>query len=236
MIKLVTAAAALGEKVIQPSQPLRVSSKSRPLDLTEALALSSNPYFTFVGNRVGPDRIIKYAREFGLGEHTGINYSRESAGIVPAFSEDVDVSRFGATGDGVETTAIQLAILVSAVANGGMLLTPRVPHSSAESSETQPQVRRSIAIPRAILAHLGAGMIATVNHGTGTGASDPSQIVAGKTGTFRDKTTAVGMFASYAPADDPRFVVVVVTRGQNESGPEAASVAGTIFRGLRNRS
>jgi beta-lactamase regulating signal transducer with metallopeptidase domain len=236
MIKLVTAAAALGEKMIQPSQLLRVSPKSRPLDVTEALALSSNSYFAFVGNRVGPDLIIKYAREFGLGEHTGINYSRESAGIVPAFSEGVDVSRFGATGDGVETTPIQLAILVSAVANGGMLLTPRVPHSSAESSETQPQVRRSIAIPRAILALLRAGMIAAVNHGSGSGASDPSQIVAGKTGTFRDKTTAVGMFASYAPADDPRFVVVVVTRGQNESGPEAASVAGTIFRGLRNRS
>nr|ACH59003.1 peptidase [uncultured bacterium BLR5] len=235
IIKLVTAAAALGEKVIQPSQPLRVSAKSRPLDLTEALALSSNPYFAFVGNGVGPDQIIKYAREFGLGERTGINYSQEGAGIIPGFSENLDV-RFGATGEGVEATPIQLATLVSAVANGGQLVTPYVPHSSAESSETQPPVRRRIAIPPANLGLLMAGMIAAVDHGSGTGASDTSQIVAGKTGTFRDKTTNVGLFASYAPANDPRFVVVVVTRGQNESGPEAANVAGTIFRGLRNRS
>lgn len=236
IIKLVTAAAALGDKTIQPSQLLRVPAKSRPLDLTEALALSSNPFFSFIGESVGPERLISYAREFGLGEHTGINYPEESAGLIPAYPGGLDASRFGATGEGIEATPIQLATLVSAIANGGTLLTPHVLRSRAESAETQPQIRRRIAIPRSHLASLMAGMIAAVEHGTANGASDPLQTVAGKTGTFIDKTANIGIFASYAPAFNPRFVVVVVTRGQNENGPAAANVAGTIYRALRSRS
>lgn len=79
-------------------------------------------------------------------------------------------------------------------------------------------------------------MIASVNYGTGKGASDPMQSVAGKTGTYKDNQATVGLFASYAPADNPRLVVVVVTRGPNESGLAAAGVAGTIYRALGRRS
>jgi beta-lactamase regulating signal transducer with metallopeptidase domain len=239
IIKLVTAAAAVTEKTIQPSELLRLSSKSR-LDLTEALAISSNSYFNFVGEAVGPERIIDYARQFGLGEQTGINYPGESVGRLPESTVGIDVSHFGATGEGIEATPIQLATLVSAVANGGLLITPRVPRQSPESNESQSnesqaQIRRRINIPREVLDRLMAGMIAAANHGTAVGASDSEQIVAGKTGTVLDKTANIGLFASCAPANDPRFVVVVVTRGQNESGPAAANVAGTIYRALNSR-
>jgi len=235
IIKLVTAAAALGDRTLQPPQPLRLSAKSRPINLTEALAVSSNSFFSTIGESVGPERIISYAREFGLGEQTGINYPEENPGLLPVLPDGIDVSRFGATGEGIEATPIQLATLVSAIANGGMLLTPQVGRSP-KSTETQPQIRRRIAIPRANLARLMAGMIAAVDHGTANGAADPWQTVAGKTGTFLEKSAKVGIFASYAPADDPRFVVVVVTRGQHESGPAAASIAGTIYRALSSGS
>jgi cell division protein FtsI/penicillin-binding protein 2 len=234
LIKLVTAAAALKDKVVQSDEPLRFASKSKALNLTEALAVSSTPYFSFVGKTVGPTRIINYAREFGLGEQTGINYSRESAGFIPSIPAGINVSRFGATGEGIEVTPIQLATLVSAVANGGLLLTPQAPRTLAKSAATQPKLRRRIGIANADLAALKSAMIAVVDHGSGSGAFDPSQLVAGKTGTFVDKSFNVGMFVSYAPAEDPHFVVVVLTRGPKESGPAAANVAGIIHRALRS--
>lgn len=236
IMKLVTGAAAVGEKAVEPWERVRVSARAKALDLTEALAVSDNSYFRLVGGKVGAERLLSYARELGLGEQTGINYAGESAGSLPPSLKGSDASRLGAYGDGVETTPIQLATLVSAIANGGTLVQPHVPRTPQESTQFEPKVRRRVRLPRECLERLVPGMIAAVNQGTAAGASDPAQKVAGKTGTFMDGKSAVGIFASYAPADDPRLVVVVVTSGQNESGPAAASVAGTIYRALSRRS
>jgi cell division protein FtsI/penicillin-binding protein 2 len=75
-------------------------------------------------------------------------------------------------------------------------------------------------------------MIAAVDHGTAAVGSNREKKVAGKTGTLRDGKANVGLFASYAPADDPQLVVVVITRGPKESGAAAASVAAAIYRAL----
>jgi beta-lactamase regulating signal transducer with metallopeptidase domain len=233
MIKLVTGAAGIGDKAIEASGRVRVSAKAKALDLTEALARSDNSYFSHVGERVGAERLISYAREFGLGELTGINYAGESAGILPASFIGSDASRIGAYGDGIETTPIQLATLVSAIANGGALVVPRTPR---EDVQFEPQIRRRLRIPRENIERLIPGMLAAVKYGTARGASDRTQRVAGKTGTFIDDESPVGIFASYAPADDPRLVVVVVTRGRDESGPVAANIAGAIYRALNRRS
>ena len=235
-IKLVTAAAGVSDRTIEPAERVRVSTQPKPLDLTEALAISDNSYFGYVGQSVGTERLIKYARELGLGEQTGINHDGESAGSLPLSLAGADASRIGAFGEGIEATPIQLAILVSAIANGGSLVVPRVPRTPEEGERFEPQIRRRTLIPRKNLGHLIPGMISAVNFGTARAASDPAQRIAGKTGTFVDDEASVGLFASYAPADDPRLVVVVVTRGRNESGPVAASVAGTIYRALYHRS
>jgi beta-lactamase regulating signal transducer with metallopeptidase domain len=236
MIKLVTGVAGVGDKAIEASGRVRVSARAKALDLTEALARSDNSYFSHLGESVGAERLISYAHEFGIGELTGINYAGESAGSLPPFFTGSDASRIGAFGDGIETTPIQLATLVSAIANGGALVVPRVPRTPQEGSQFEPQVRRRLRIPRENIERLIPGMIAAVKYGTAKGASDRTQRVAGKTGTFIDDESPVGIFASYAPADDPRLVVVVVTRGRNESGPIAASVAGAIYRALNRRS
>ncbi len=235
-IKLVTGAAGVGEKTLEPAGRVRGSAKEKTLDLTEALARSDNSYFGRLGESVGAERLISYAREFGLGELTGINYEGESAGSLPLSFTGSDASRIGAFGEGIEATPIQLATLVSAIANGGTLVVPRVPHTQKEASQFEPQVRRRVGIPREHFERLIPGMIAAVKYGTGRGAFDRSQRVAGKTGTYTDDESPVGIFASYAPAEDPRLVVVVVTRGRNESGPVAAGVAGAIYRALNRRS
>lgn len=235
-IKLVTGAAGVGDQAVEPATRVRVSTTGKALDLTQALALSDNSYFSTLGKRVGAKRLMSYAREFGLGEPTGINYAGEIAGRLPPSLAGSDASRIGAYGEGIETTPIQLATLVAAIANGGTLVIPQVPRTLPERAQFAPQFRRRIHIPREHLQSLAPGMIAAVNYGTGAGAFDPTQSVAGKTGTLLDDKSGVGLFASYAPADDPRLVVVVVTHGQNEHGAAAAGVAGTIYRALNRHT
>jgi beta-lactamase regulating signal transducer with metallopeptidase domain len=232
-MKLVTGAAA-GQKAFETPGRARVSGKARALDFTEALARSDNSYFRQLAASVGAERLISYAREFGLGEPTGINYAGESAGALPS-TFNGDAARLGAYGEGVEMTPVQLATLVSAIANGGTLVVPRVPRETGAGVRFEPQVRRRLRLPRESFERLIPGMVAAVRYGTGVAASEGTQRVAGKTGTLVDEQSPVGIFASYAPADDPRLVVVVVTRGQNESGPVAAGVAGEIYRALDRR-
>ncbi len=234
-IKLVTGAAAVGEKTFELPGRARVSARAKALELTEALARSDNSYFLQLGESVGAERIISYAREFGLGEPTGINYAGESAGSIPLTSVGSDASRLGAYGEGIEVTPMQLATLVSSIANGGTLVVPRVPRAPESGGEFAPQVRRRLRIPRESFEQLMPGMIAAVKYGTGRAASGGTQRVAGKTGSFVDDKSPVGIFASYAPADDPRLVVVVFTRGENESGRAAAGVAGEIYRAFDRR-
>jgi len=232
-IKLVTGLAGIEEKLIEPTARLRFSSRSLPLYLSEALAQSNSDYFEFVGERVGFERFIAYARRLGLGERTGINYAGEMAGRLPTYQAGIDVGRLCAYGDGFQVTPIQLATLVSAIANGGALVVPRVTGAQPESAGFEPQVRQRLDIPQETLQQVASGMSAAVRYGTATPAYDAALAVAGKTGTGFDRGTKLGLFASYAPVDRPRLVVVVAIRGAEESGPVAAGVAGEIYRALK---
>src|SRR6185369_15625395 len=85
-IKLVTGVAGLSENAV----PLVDSANDGfRLDLTSALAHSNNPFFQQVGARIGPDKMVNYARELGLGEKTGINVPFEFPGKLPEVRPDV---------------------------------------------------------------------------------------------------------------------------------------------------
>ncbi len=230
-IKLVTGLAGLCENVIDPLVPV----SGRGVDLTTSLAYSDNPYFQSVGGRVGFERIITYARDLGLGERTGVNYPNESPGRVPLFKSGYAVNHMCSHGDDFEVTPVQLATLVSAIANGGDLLMPHVPRSPEETVKFKREVRRKINIPVETLNRMVPGMIGAVNYGTAKLAYDPMQTVAGKTGTCIGQGSWLGLFTSYAPVNDPKLAVVVVMRGSGARGRVAASVAGKIYRGLNSR-
>ena len=236
-MKLVTSLAGLGEKVFDPAEKVRVSGRAERLDLSAALAFSDNEYFKSLGPRVGAERIIDYGRRLGLGEPTGINYEGEYAGRLPTPRAAASAASLG-FGEGVEVTPVQLAVLISAVANGGTLLAPRVPRTPQEAAGFVPRPRRRLDIPPAALGQLARGMVAAVERGTASAINDPKLKVAGKTGTMVNKESreaSAGIFASYAPADDPRLAVVVLTRGERENGPGAAKIAGSIYKALRGR-
>ncbi|HKS29162.1 MAG TPA: penicillin-binding transpeptidase domain-containing protein [Pyrinomonadaceae bacterium] len=232
-VKLVTGLAGLTEKVIDPSSTVNISSSS--IDLTDSLAYSNNGYFQNVGGRVGFERMIQYARELGLGERTGINFPAEYEGRVPVYKSGYAVNHMCSHGDDFEVTPIQLANMVSAIANGGKLMVPRMPRTPQETVQFKPEVKRKLNIPQDALTRMLPGMIGAVNYGTGKGAYSNMIPAAGKTGTCIGQGSWLGLFGSFAPVGNPRLAVVVVTRGSSERGRIAASIAGKIYKGLENR-
>jgi membrane peptidoglycan carboxypeptidase len=234
-IKLVTGVAGLSENVISPSEFTTVSA-GRNQDLTSALAHSDNPYFERVGSGLGFDKMIRYAKELGLGEKTGANVPFEFAGRLPEMKPGFAVHRMFSYADGFEVTALQLGNLVSAMANGGKLLVPQIGTTQDTAAKFKPRVRRKLDIDGSVLQRMIPGMIGSVNYGSGRKAYDPLQTVAGKTGTCNGGNGAwVGLFTSYAPLASPRLAVVVITQGTDAHRHLPAAVAGQIYRDLHQR-
>jgi membrane peptidoglycan carboxypeptidase len=233
-IKLVTGLAGLNEKVIDPADTAAVSERYK-IDLTEALAYSNNTYFQQVGGRVGFEKMMSYARDLGLGEKTGINAPFEYPGRLPAEKSGFALNRMSSHGDDFEVTAVQLATLVSAMANGGKLLTPFTPKSADGPAKIVPAVRRQLPIEQDNFRRMVPGMVGAVNYGSGKKAYDPEQTVAGKTGTCIGQGSWLGLFTSYAPLANPRLAVVVISRGSDGRKHLPAAVAGQIYRELNDR-
>jgi len=233
-IKLVTGIAGLCEKVITPNETTNISDKYR-LDLTDALAYSNNTYFQHVGGQVGFDKMISYARELGLGEKTGVNEPNEYPGKLPSEKTGFALNRMSSHGDDFEITAVQLATLVSAMANGGKLLVPQVLRTSQGDARFKTKLRRQINVSQENWRRMVPGMVGAVNYGSGKKAYDPMQTVVGKTGTCIGQGAWLGLFTSYAPLANPRLAIVVITRGADARGHFPAAVAGRIYRDLNGR-
>src|ERR1051326_1170229 len=232
-IKLVTGVAGLSENVIPPVDTANDGSN---MDLTSALAHSNNPFFQQVGSKIGADKMVTYAKELGLGEKTGLNVPFEFPGKVPEVKPDVDMSRrMFSHADGFQVTPIQLGTLVSAMANGGRLLTPQIAHTAKEANKMAPKVRRVLPITPEVWQRMVPGMVGSVNYGSGHRAYDPTQTVAGKTGTCIGDNGWVGLFTSYAPLANPRLTVVVIAEGTDGRRHFPAAVAGEIYRQLNHR-
>ena len=232
-IKLVTGVAGLSENVIPP---VDTANDGYNMDLTSALAHSNNPFFQQVGSKIGADKMVTYAKELGLGEKTGLNVPFEFPGKVPEVKPDVDMSRrMFSHADGFQVTPIQLGTLVSAMANGGRLLTPQIAHTAKEANKMAPKVRRVLPITPEVWQRMVPGMVGSVNYGSGHRAYDPTQTVAGKTGTCIGDNGWVGLFTSYAPLANPRLTVVVIAEGTDGRRHFPAAVAGEIYRQLNHR-
>jgi penicillin-binding protein 2 len=149
VFKMVTASAALQERVVSPSERVHCSGAFRIYNviarcwvrsghggsnITRALAVSCNVYFYEMGTRLGVDRIAKYASMYGLGQPTGIDHDVDRAGTLPTIawkSERLNQpwwpgeTIYAAIGQGYHAfTPLQLACYVSAIANDGVRYTP----------------------------------------------------------------------------------------------------------------
>jgi cell division protein FtsI/penicillin-binding protein 2 len=227
VFKVVVGIAGVSEGLITPDTT-HVCSKgcwSWPghgaINLRRALAVSCNPFFQTVGEQLGYERVQRYAQLLGLGQPTGINLTGETAGFLPASVRPDAVGHLSSHADGIRTTAVQIAVLLSATVNGGIVYQPQI--ASARGFEPRERWRLPAGTS---LDGLAEGFMAAVNEGSANPAFDPEIVVAGKTGTC----SKVGWFASYAPADRPEVVIVVFMRWG--SGHGASAIAGRIYQQL----
>ncbi len=223
------------------------------VDLHRAIKYSCDVYFYHLGKRLGIDRIAKHSRQLRLGRATGLDLGGEKSGLVPdeAWSlaarkhpwyagETISV----AIGQGpLLTTPLQVAGLLAAVANGGNFVEPRL-------VADQKVVSQPLGIDARALAAVRRGLWAVVNEADGTGRSCrlPGIEVAGKTGTVQVVTQKTwtnsddlphnqrdhAWFASFAPYDDPRLVVVVFLEHGGKGSSAAAPLAKALYETFFN--
>jgi cell division protein FtsI/penicillin-binding protein 2 len=232
-IKVVAALAGLNEGVIDQTTKLKISR--RGMDLTQALAHSNNAYFSSVGYKLGYDRIIQYAQLFGLGEKAGLDLDQEQAGMLAAAPPADGVGMMTSFGEGIYMTPLELAAVISTVANGGTLYYLQHPRSKEEIDQFVPRVKRQLDIAQ-LVPEIRPGMHGAVEYGTarraGYVATEP---IFGKTGTCTDgrSPTHLGWFGSFNELGDNKLVVVVLlTGGHQVNGPIASGVAGAVYRNL----
>jgi cell division protein FtsI/penicillin-binding protein 2 len=235
-IKLVTALAGLSEHVIERDTPVRLG-RSTSYNLTGALAKSNNPFFQKLGNQLGYERVTHYAQMLGLGEKAGLDIAGEEPGSWPDKAPAAGgVGMMTAYGENILMTPLELAALLSAIANGGKLFYLQYPRNGAEDEAFTPQLKRSLELAPSGISDIKPGMRAAVDIGTARRAGyDPNEPILGKTGTCTDFrfSSHMGWFGSFNEVDHHQLVLVVMLLGtKTVNGPVASGVAGAIYRAL----
>jgi len=228
-----------------------------------ALLKSSNSYFIHEGLKLGVDRIVEMGQRFHLGERSGILPHQEAPGILPT-REWRKENHGGGWFDGhtanisfgqgeLALTPLQVAVVISAIANGGTVFWPRL------VSRTEPQdpfaedppvtfpsgrTRGLLNVSKRSLDILREAMAADVEDAEGTGKKALVQglRICAKTGTAQRMTgrKVIGhtiWFASFAPYEAPRYVVIVMleTEQGGSGGDNCAPVAHQIYLALQRR-
>jgi cell division protein FtsI/penicillin-binding protein 2 len=235
-IKLMTSLAALNEHLVDRGTFIRVGRYST-FNLTTALAKSNNQYFSILGNQLGFDRITKYAQLLGLGEKAGLDIPGEQPGEVAAEPpKGMAVGMMTSFGEGFLVTPLELAGLVSAIANGGTLYYLQYPRTTDEIEHFEPKVKRTLDLQSSDIGDVRAGMRGAVDYGTAVRANyDSSEPIFGKTGTCTDfrESNHMGWFGSFNEVGHHQLVVVVMLTGtKTVNGPVASGVAGAVYRQL----
>ena len=234
-VKVSVALAALREGLVERTSPVRFYNK-RSLDLTDALAYSNNYYFANLGIKLGYERVNYYAHLFGYGEKAGLNVEGEHAGSFPeAPPKDGGMGMLTSFGEEISQTPLELAGLMSAVANGGTLYWLQYPRSQEEVNNFRPQVKRHLDIA-SLIDQIKPGMKGAVEFGTARRAKQDDEIL-GKTGTCSEGRTHLGWFGSFNESNSRKLVVVVMlTGGRPSIGATASGVAGDVYRSLASEN
>ena len=190
--------------------------------MTQVLEKSLNTGAIFVEKLLGNLRFYEYVKSFGFGQVSGIETIGEASGDISGVATLRDINSFTASfGQGISVTPLQLVNAFSAIANGGELMKPylveKIITSNGEEIETKPQEIRRV-ISREASLDLTRMLVSVVKNGHGKKAGVPGYLVAGKTGTAQvpkksgggyEENQHIGSFAGFAPAYDPKFVMLV---------------------------
>jgi cell division protein FtsI (penicillin-binding protein 3) len=253
--KIVTASAAFEERAATPgtiidaragnirfgSRVINDDHNYGVLSFADVIIKSSNVGAIKVALKLGPEKVGDYVKRFGFGRPTSPDFRGESPGIVWDPSKLTDSALASvAMGYQVGVTPLQMAAAVSAVANGGELVQPRVVRAVIRDSKRLPVPRKVVtrSITSETAATLTQIMEAVVTEGTGKAAQIPGYTVAGKTGTakklvngsYRGHSDYNVSFVGFVPAQKPVFAIVVVVDSPHRVSPYGGVVAAPIFQ------
>ncbi len=268
VFKTVTCASALEEEVVSKESTfvcnqVEVVAGTRikcwasyahgTLTLQEAVTKSCNPSFIQIGQRLGADKFCDYFEAFGFTEPTGIDLPGESGSLYVPRSRmgpvELASSSFGQTN---KVTPLQMATALSAIVNGGYLVTPYVVDKVLDADgnvvkTTETQIKRQV-ISEETSAQMREILENVVNTNGGSNAYINGYRIGGKSGTTEkidernkllaetgvDKMTYAPSFAAFAPADDPQIVMLVMadtpTGTQYYGSAVAAPVVSAVLK------
>jgi penicillin-binding protein 2 len=242
-------------------QPFQDTAPPGEYNLRRAIARSSNAYFIDLGLRPGVfDRVIELGRRLHLGERFPaecLPLRQEAKGNFPTAERirrnwrDGDTANICIGQGAMDVTPLQIAVMTSALANGGLVLVPRlvdrlVPHDPTGLTPAiltpAGQIRDRLGVSKRSLDILREAMLAETEDlvdGTGTRVQGCGFRVCGKTGTaeldilrpdgHKKNTT---WFASFAPYESPRYAVVVMVEDGAGGGATCAPIAKDVYLGL----
>jgi cell division protein FtsI (penicillin-binding protein 3) len=254
IFKIMTVSAALETTNLRPESPIncmggvlslpgRVIHDSHAglgvISVREVIERSSNIGAIQIGMRVGREKMYEYVRRFGFGAPTGVTLPAESGGKLRK------LERWGTTslasvsmGQEVSATSIQLARACSVIANGGVLVQPKLVLKRGDKVDPIAPGTRIIKPETAMTVRSIMEGVVISEHGTAHhSVKVPGYSVAGKTGTaqiFDVKThhythTYNGSFMGFTPIQNPALVIVVTLNGTTGNAGFGASAAGPVF-------
>ncbi|MFO1512468.1 MAG: penicillin-binding protein 2 [Verrucomicrobiota bacterium] len=211
------------------------------LSVEGIITKSSNIGAAKIGIKMGNRRLYEYLCEFGFGMRTGIQLPNESPGIVHATDRwsKVSIAQIP-MGQGVAVTRLQMAMAMSAIANNGWLMRPRlvsrlVDRDGHVVAEYQPQRVRQVVGDAAAQQMVQALKTVVTSDGTAVQAGLTNYVVAGKTGTAQKAGAGgylpgkyVSSFIGFFPADDPEICISIVL-DEPKGGHFGGKVAAPIF-------
>jgi len=236
VVKVLTMAAALDAGVVEPDTEFidegqieigGVTIKNwnekawGPQDMTSCLQNSLNVCLAWVATQLESESFYNYFQDFGFGQMTGIELAGEAPGLVKSYrSPDYTRSELGtnAFGQGIEITPIQMVKAVSAIANGGEMVAPRIIHSVVDDGYRYTPPKTVVGHPvSAETAETLTEMLRQSLKNESSLALVPGYSLAGKTGTAEIYIPSLGYkssatntsFVGWGPTDDPQFIVYV---------------------------
>lgn len=225
---------------------IRDHVKFKNLTLKEIIKFSSNIGAAKLGKALERDKFYSYIRDFGFGEHSGLDLPGEVGGMLRSPSNwfEIDLAAIS-FGQGLSVTPIQMASAIAVIANGGLLMEPYLVEriTDADGQQIQkrlPQVRRRVISEKTARQVRDMMISVTEPGGTGTRAAVPGYQIAGKTGTAQKVDTVTGgyspdkrvsSFVGFVPAENPALVISVTVdepKGKAYGGLVAAPVFARI--------
>jgi peptidoglycan glycosyltransferase len=258
--KVVTATAAIDSGRFTPASVLNGDSPKKiggvpltnfgnkdfgAIDLTRALTFSVNTVWAQVGERLGKGRMYEYMRRFGFDRKPRIDLPRDELRASGVFdgrklldeSDAVDIGRVAIGQERLLVTPLQMAMVVSAIANRGSLIRPHISDRTVDADgRTTKRIRpseESRVMKESTAAALAAMMSQVVKEGTGTAAALAGIDVAGKTGTAEVGGSNQAWFIAFAPVAAPRIAIATtVERTTGQGGTIAAPIAKRVMEAL----